>query len=340
MTDAAPGTNRHPLAALAGRGRRATCSSDPGHAAVGSPWPLRQDSPARDRRLSPLRPSLGETAHRSLPEAQFSMLPPSPPLLDRILPSLDLGIPTAGGFGLTVIPVGHRALPNRSPPGMIFGERDPPQPTEIIAGNPTRRTIVVPLGQVVSGGMADRAVATTVAIPPGGTAVLPVEPLSAQWWDAGVMGTAGELSSVLSALLIMARRGRPGLRSTARTALWAAYRHGGDVPPPHGGWVLVRGSRVVALHLTVSSRLPSREADSPATRSLPLGRSLSAGADAELVRHVVRHGRWTELWLVRASPELPDLCVGRELNTAQCCARRVEPKMVATPPANVRRGTR
>jgi hypothetical protein len=238
-------------------------------------------------------------------------MPHRPPVLPHRMPSSPpSGTPKVDQFGLTVIPVGPVSVPTCSPSGVFYEELDPPVPTRIIARNPTRRTISVPLGQVVTGGMADRALATTVTIAPRTTSVVRVEPLSSRWWAVGATTTAGHLSPALSALLILAGGARPGLRSIALTVLWTAYRQPGcDVTPPSREWVLLCDSRVLAVHLVRSAPSPGSRGARPsaAAQSLAWRRSQPTEPAANLVRHVVSHGPWTELWLVRASVALPEV---------------------------------
>lgn len=241
------------------------------------------------------------------------MPPTSPPLLDGILTSPPSAIPASDSFGLTLLPVGPVSVPTRSPPEVVYAELDPPAPTRILANNPTRRGVVIRLGQVVAGGMADRALTTSVTIAPRATSVVPVEPLSSRWWDAGVMRGGDELPPALSALLILAGRAGPGLRCIARTVLWTACpQRDRDLTPPRGDWVLLDGARVLALHLVrgMPALRARRAARWPAEPGGTLLRAGPGDAGGEVIRHVVSHVSGTELWLVRASLDLPDLILG------------------------------
>jgi hypothetical protein len=213
-------------------------------------------------------------------------------------------------FGLTIVQLSPRGPATRPPPPPLFSELDPPDPGTLVAANPTPRVAGLALGDTLVGGMSDRAVVEALVLPPGASAVVAVEPLSARWWPGHLPQPGPPLSPALTALLILARQGGRGLRSIARTALWEGYRRRevtGDVRGPYG-WVLLGSHTVLAAHL-VQSRIrwppaAPRPRGTPATPPTHLPQE--DDADTGVVQLTHSHGRRIEVWLVRASPELPD----------------------------------
>jgi hypothetical protein len=166
-------------------------------------------------------------------------------------------------------------------------------------------------GQRLTGGMADRVVATTMAMPPGEAAIIPVAPLKPRWWDEGPLQFHGRLLPTPLALLLLAASDRIGLRSLARTALWETCREPSedDAVEDQDGWALFDGSTLLAAHLMVpragSSPAPAPPPEPPS--SALVRRALAEAArDARVVWSVVSHPDLIELSVVRASLTLPD----------------------------------
>jgi hypothetical protein len=217
-------------------------------------------------------------------------------------------------FGLGVILLGPPVTPGRPPPELRFREIEPPTPGALLVANQTGVTATLPIGELLTEGMADRAVAATLSIPPQATVVVPVAPLSARWWSAGPPRPSGHLSPTLTALLVLATRAGPGLRSIARTALWEGYRQpaGRKAGGQLSSLAVVGGSTVLAVHRVTGGAphrggavRPPSATETPAIRRWLLG---DAGAGGIRAEH--RHSGWMELWLVRASLDLPDAVLG------------------------------
>lgn len=235
---------------------------------------------------------------------------PTSPLVSRILATLPSGSATQDAFGLTVVPLAVRRKLGRPPPRLVFGELEPAHPAGLAATNRTTRTAIVRFGQRVRGGMIDRAVTASTPVFPGATAVVPVEPLSPGWWREGEQITAATLPPALIALLVLAGSDRYGLRSIARTALWEAYRQlsGRHVSDGLGGWLLMKGGRLLAAHLLGPDGQPPSE-DGAAVEAYPLGlvrKALAEGSGDGAIQIVSRDAGIAEVWVVRASPQLAD----------------------------------
>jgi hypothetical protein len=241
------------------------------------------------------------------------------PHSDLLLPAglragLASGTQRQDQFGLTVVTVGVGTPPTRPPPLPHFSELDPPDPGALVATNPGTWPVTVSVGQMVAGLMADRAVTTLVILPAGATMIVPVEPLSARWWQQGRQPSrAGRLPPALAALLILAGEGSAGLRSVARTALWEGYRRQGvdTEVGAQSAWVLLRGRTPLAAHLVLRRGLElepePRPQQSSSASPAPLGQP--GGAECGVVRLAHRRGSFVEVWVVRASLDLPDAVI-------------------------------
>jgi hypothetical protein len=226
----------------------------------------------------------------------------------RAVAALAPGAVATDQFGLTIVALGPRGSATRPPP--LFSELDPPDPGTLVAANPTPRVAELSVGDTLVGGMSDRAVVRGLVVPARATALVPVEPLSARWWPSHPPQLGAPLSPTLTALLILARQCGSGLRSIARTALWEGYRRQqvtDDVRGPYG-WVLLARDAVLAAHLVQSRiRWPAATPPPPGTPPPSPTQHLQEGdADAAVIQLTDAQGRRIEVWLVRASPELPD----------------------------------
>lgn len=235
--------------------------------------------------------------------------PTSPPAL-RVPAAPASGTTSVDPFGLTIVHLGP-PLPGGPPPSQpLCSELDPPRPGALAAANPSGRRVALGVGQLVTGGMADRAVSAPVVLLPGTTSIVATEPLSSRWWPAGPPQAGGQLPPALTSLVILACHGATGLRSIARTALWEAYRRHGspeDTDRP-SGWLLLRGRTVLAARL-VGGRAPRWLPTWPPPRisGVSRGNLLREGdAGTTVVRLSQQRGRRIATWLVRVSPELAD----------------------------------
>jgi hypothetical protein len=167
-------------------------------------------------------------------------------------------------------------------------------------------------GQRLTGGMANRVVVTTAAIPRAEAIIVPVTPLEPRWWDEGPLRVRGQLPPALLALLQLARSERTGLRSVAGTALWEGCRASSDDDPAvtQHGWVLLDGPVLLAARLMVPVAVTSLRArgQSPDPPGLALvRRALSDAEQDDRVAWSARPlGRLIDLTMVRASLTLPN----------------------------------
>jgi hypothetical protein len=237
----------------------------------------------------------------------------------RLLSPLLLGTVIAGSprrdrYGLTVIPLQiHGADPARRrdvlPP--IVRELQPPTPGAVVIANTAGRAGPAVFGQRLTGGMADRVVATTTAAPPGGASVTPVTPLEPRWWNEGPLRLGGRLPPTVLALLLLAASDWIGLRSLARTALWEACR---ELPEDgraeaEDGWAILDGSTLLAAHLILPGAMSS-PAPAPALKthsSTLVHRALTdAARDDRVVWSTTSRRDLVELSILRPSLALPE----------------------------------
>lgn len=187
-------------------------------------------------------------------------------------------------FGLTIVPLGGPGAAKRPPPPPLLSELDPPDPGSLLAANPTSRLVGLGLGDTL--------------------------PLSARWWRLDSPQLGAPLPPALAALLILAREAGTGLRSSARTALWEGYRRTVTAEPLGGPsrWALLRGQTVLAMHLVRwGSARPSAASPRPGTLATsPVHPHPGGDAATSVVRLTHAEGHRMEVWLVRASRELPD----------------------------------
>ena len=240
------------------------------------------------------------------------MSQPVPPDALHSLAALSSKTPGPDRFGLTILPLRLGNPPSRSPPSPCFSELDPPQPNSLIVANTSARMIVMPLGRLVLGGMADRALTAALTLPPGAAGIVPVEPLAARWWPAGGPRSAGRLPPALVALLILATHAGAGLRSVSRTALWEGYRRrrpAEDGASP-ANWVLLRGRNVLAAHLLGRVENLWMVPATPEAIPPPIHAVPPEGEGGDVVRLVHAHEDGFEVWWVRATWQLPTAVLG------------------------------
>jgi len=179
----------------------------------------------------------------------------------------------------------------------------------------------VTLGQRLKGGMADRVVVATSDIARGEHALIRVAPLEPRWWDEGPLRCRGSLPPAHLALLRLATGDWPGLRSLASTAFWEACRgqSDGDVGAGEAGWALLDGPTLLAVCLIVPPVAPVPPAPDPASDPHPsvlVRQAISEAArDARVAWSAHRHGRLTEVFMVRTSLDLPDAILRRQRPT-------------------------
>ncbi len=246
----------------------------------------------------------------------------------RLLVSRALGTATAGppqldAFGLTVVrlTVGTVGPLPLASPGLVYRELVPPDPTLVVVTNHARLIAAAQFGQLLIGGMAERVVTVTTALPPNATVVVPVAALSPRWWDQGRPRLAGQLQPALLALFRLAISDRPGLRSIARTTLWEAYRHstGRRAVRCGDGWVLFHGSTLLAIHLMfpLGAGTSTDTSPSDATSLRMIRRALAEARSGDHVAHAVQlDGDLLEVSVVRASLELPETVLRAGRGTA------------------------
>jgi hypothetical protein len=248
-------------------------------------------------------------------------------LSPRLLRAISAGPPGRARFGLTVIPLqvhgAGAARPRPSQP-LAVRELQPAAPGKVMATSDAGAAGTVTFGQRLTGGMADRVVVATSALPLGEKTIVPVAPLESRWWDEGPLRPRGQLSPTLQALLQLTVSDWIGLRSLARTALWEACRDPSNDDPAaeHDGWALFDGSTLLAIHLSLPPLAgpPSRPGPPPDPRSSALvRRALSeAGRDDRVGWSAHSQGRLIELSMVRASLTLPDAIL-------RAASRRTDP---------------
>ena len=235
-------------------------------------------------------------------------------LSPRLLGALTAGSPRRDGYGLTVIPMQVRGvdpLRLRDVQPLIVRELQPPTPEAVIMNDAQGSAGAAAFGQRLLGGMADRVVVTTTAIPRGEDAIIPVAPLEPRWWDEGQLQLRGEIPPTLFALLQLAESDWIGLRSVARTALWEACREplGDDTAAEEDGWALLDGPTLLAAHLLLPPAVASPAPDllpDPHSSALVRRALAEAARDARVAWAVVSHPDLIELSLVRASLSLPE----------------------------------
>jgi hypothetical protein len=171
--------------------------------------------------------------------------------------------------------------------------------------------VAAAFGQRLTGGMANRVVVTTTAIPRGEDAIIPVAPIEPRWWDEGQLQLRGEIPPTLFALLQLAESDWIGLRSLARTALWEACREhfGDDAAAEQDGWALLDGPTLLAAHLRLPPAVPSpapAPLQDPHSSALVRRALAEASRDGRVAWSVVSHPDLIELSLVRASLSLPE----------------------------------
>ncbi|MGP8160102.1 MAG: hypothetical protein ACLQGJ_02590 [Candidatus Dormibacteria bacterium] len=192
-------------------------------------------------------------------------------------------------------------------------ELQPPVPGNVVAASAAGPGGMATFGQRLAGGMADRVVLATSAIPRGENAIIPVAPLEPRWWDEGPLRLRRQLPPTLQALLRLAMSDWIGLRSLARTALWEACREPSDDDLVAGqdGWALLDGPTLLAVHLMLPPAMsPPSAPDPPADprSSALVRRALSdAARDDRVGWSAHSHGRLIELSMLRASLALPDI---------------------------------
>lgn len=237
----------------------------------------------------------------------------------RLLSPLLLGTVIAGPprrdrYGLTVIPLqvrGAESAQARSAPRLVVRELQPPTPGAVLIANTAGRAGTAVFGQRLTGGMADRVVATTTAAPPGEASIAPVAPLEPRWWDEGPLRLGGRLPPTVLALLLLAASDWIGLRSLARTALWEACR---ELPEDawaeaEDGWAILDGSTLLAAHLilpgAMSSPAPAPTLEMPS--STLFHRALTdAARDDRVVWSTTSRRDLVELSILRPSLALPE----------------------------------
>jgi hypothetical protein len=233
------------------------------------------------------------------------MLLSTPRHLSKILASFSPGTPRSDRYGLTAIPLGPPAGPPRSSPALTCRELNPPDPAVVELINRTSGPITLRLGDLITGGMADRALWASLAIPARTTRRVRGETVSSRWWARGQLRPAGQLPSALAALLILATRGDLGLGAIARTALWAGYRLGGaDLTEGGAGCLLLHDHQLLAAHLLIN------RSDEDWAASFLQATSSGSGPMIEVVHDV---GERIDLWMVRASAALPNAVVASSL---------------------------
>jgi hypothetical protein len=235
-------------------------------------------------------------------------------LSTRLLSAISAGSPERDGFGLTVIPLQVRGAdagrPQLAEP-LAARELQVPEPRNVVMASAAGAAGLATFGQRLTGGMADRVVMATSAIPRGQNAIIPVAPLEPRWWDEGPLRLRGQLSPTLVALLQLAASDWIGLRSLARTALWEACRGSCDgalVAVPDS-WALFDGRTLLAGRLMLAPAVSSRAPDSPPDphSSALVRRALAEAAEgARFAWSAVSHPDLTELSMVRASLILPE----------------------------------
>jgi hypothetical protein len=212
--------------------------------------------------------------------------------------------------GLIVVPIriGPTPLQRTTVHAAVCQELRPRSPGAVTVTNLSALAGIAVLGQMVNGGMVDRVVTQTTALPLGKAVVVHTEPLSARWWDEGPPKLGGSLRPPLVALLMLASDGPSGLRAIARTALWEAYDHrrGGHAAAGGHGWVLLDGPTLLAAHLTAPfpPAAGAAASDQSGTRLLH-GALARMRWDAPLREAVHVHAGLVELSLVRESARLP-----------------------------------
>lgn len=160
--------------------------------------------------------------------------------------------PDAGG--LWVVPLTALtplARPALSPlPAVAFSEAVPPRAGAVRAAVAGTLPARVDRGVVLRGGMADRVVLRSTAIPVPGPVEVPVEALSGRWWDEGDLWLEPGVDATAAALTALAAGASDaGLRSRARVALAevAGRRdEAGRDAIAVGGWLLGRRDAVLA----------------------------------------------------------------------------------------------
>jgi hypothetical protein len=237
----------------------------------------------------------------------------------RLLSPLLLGAVIAGPpgrdrFGLTVIPLRVRGAdatrPQLAQP-LTARELQVPSPGNVVIASAAGAAGSAAFGQRLTGGMADRVVMATSALPRGQNAVIQVAPLEPRWWDEGPLRLDGRLPPTLLALLLLTASDRIGLRSLARTALWEACRElpDGNAATEQDGWALLEGPTLLAAYLMVppavaaATPAPLQDAHSSALVRRTLG---EAARDARFAWSAVSHPALTELSIVRASLNIPE----------------------------------
>jgi hypothetical protein len=243
-------------------------------------------------------------------------LPHSARLLSPLLlGAISAGPPGRDRFGLTVIPLQVRGADSARPQldqPLAARELQVPSPGNVVMASAAGAAGLATFGQRLTGGMADRVVMATSAIPRGQNAIILVAPLEPRWWDQGPLRFRGQLSPTLVALLQLAVSDWVGLRSLARTALWQACREpaNGDLAAEQGGWAVLDGPTILAAHLLLPPAVSSPSAPGPPLdphSSALVRRALSEAARDDRVGWSAQsQGRLIELSMVRASLTLPD----------------------------------
>lgn len=231
--------------------------------------------------------------------------------------SVQPGEPWRDAPGLWVFPLAGAGGTEPSPPALgdseevELTERTTPEADAIEARNRGTGTVVARIGEVIRGGLADRAVVASVRIDPGARVELSVVPIQARWWPAGALAAGGVLPATLLVQAALSTLGEDVVsRAAALTSLWA-------MPPAEPtldemrhlrGFALLRGDRPLAFHLSSLDLAVSIRADPGGPDPELPGLTAAAGEAAQrliserLVERVVRSSPpLIELWALDAA---------------------------------------
>jgi len=143
------------------------------------------------------------------------------------------------------------------------------------------------LGDVLNGGMANRAVLRTTRIDGDEGVELPVIPVESRWWGCGgTLAVGGVLPASLVAVVALASRGGGAVtRAGALTAAWSAdLGDAGMIERRVRGFVLLAGERAIALHVSSHDMTIAGGVDLPVGKH---GLRLTAAAQVRRYRDLV-----------------------------------------------------